>query len=100
MLPKMSSFAMLPATRTLKDVADAEIHDHFGRRSRVDAAKDYRGGKLPLGSGFLFVAVVARGHQTLAKVLIATLQLRQDFVWRHLVAFFFAQRVSVDEAAE
>ena len=43
---------------------------------------------------------VARGHQALAKVLIATLQFRQDFVRRHLVAFFFTQRVSVDEAAE
>jgi hypothetical protein len=42
-------------------------------------------GNCPLGGGFLFVAVVARGHQILAKVPIAALQFRQDFVWRHLV---------------
>ena len=90
---------MLPATRALK-MSDAEIHDHFGRRSRVDAAKDHCGGKLPLGGDFLLVAVIARGHQTLAKVLIAALQSRQDLVRCHLVAFFLAHRLSVDEAAE
>src|SRR4030095_13268307 len=39
----------------IEDIADPEIHDHFGRRSRVDAAKDYCGGELPPWGGFFFV---------------------------------------------
>ena len=71
MLPRMSSLAMLPATRALKHVADAEVHDRLGGRAGVDAAQEHRGRILSLRARSLLSQVVLRRLLARAEALVA-----------------------------
>src|SRR5262249_53902846 len=84
----------------IEAVADAQIHDRLGGRTRVDAAQDHCCGILTLGASFLLGQVVVRRLLSQAKALIALLHQRDDVVRRQLVALRPGQRGSVYEAAD
>src|SRR4029077_18453318 len=97
-LPRMSSLAMFPATRALKQ-SDAQIHDRLGRRTRIDAAQDHCRRILSLRACLLLGEVVVRGLLSEAEALIAILHQRKDVVSRHLLALCLSQRSRASDLA-
>src|SRR5262249_5315403 len=56
---------------TVEDVADAEIHDRFGRGPRVDTAEQYRDRVLTRGAGALLSKEIVRRALPGVKALVA-----------------------------
>ncbi len=90
----------VPGDPAIKNVTYAEVHDHFRRRARIDAAEKYRRRKLTRCARLLFVQVIAIFADSATETLIAFFHRLNNIGWAHLVALGFGQRIRADCSAE
>src|ERR1700746_2586191 len=79
----------------IENVAEAKVHNHFGRCARINTTEQGRRWILPRSTRFLFIEVIAVLPHASAKTLIPFLHYFYDFTWAHFIALRFGERVCV-----